>query len=148
MQRLNLPEYTFRTKQESDKTLIFDALRKKWVTLTPEEWVRQNFIRYLVEECSYPASTVGTEVGISVGGRMLRVDGVVYDRYGDVKLLLEFKAPSVPINEKVFSQSADYNTHIGAEYIIISNGISHYCVHLSATGIEMLDAIPHFDSFS
>ncbi|MDA3852810.1 MAG: type I restriction enzyme HsdR N-terminal domain-containing protein [Bacteroidales bacterium] len=144
MQKLNLPDYCFRTRVESEKTFIFDALRKKWVTLTPEEWVRQNFIRFLVEECEYPQGTIGTEVGIKVGGRMLRVDGVVYDRFADVKLLLEFKAPTVPINEKVFAQSADYNTKIGAEYIVISNGISHYCAHITQDGIKLLEEIPNY----
>lgn len=145
MQKLNLPEYTFRTKQESEQTFIFDVLRKKWVKLTPEEWVRQNFMRFLVEECAYPASTIGTEVGIHVAGRMLRVDGVAYDRFGDVKLLLEFKAPTVPINEKVFAQSADYNTKIGAEYIVISNGISHYCAHVTQEEIRLLEDIPTYN---
>lgn len=144
MQQLNLPDYTFRTKQESDKTFIFDALRKKWVKLSPEEWVRQNFIRFLVEAHSYPPGTVGTEVGISVGGRMLRVDGVVYDNFGDIKLLLEFKAPSIKIDEKVFAQSADYNTKIGAQYIIISNGLSHYCAKITDKGIKLLESIPTY----
>lgn len=144
MQQLNLPEYAFRTKEESKRTLIFDALRKKWIKLTPEEWVRQNFVRFLVEECNYPPGTVGTEVGISVSGRMLRVDAVVYDTYGDVKVLLEFKAPTITINEKVFAQSADYNTKIGAEYIIISNGLSHYCAKVSDEGIKLLEEIPSY----
>lgn len=148
MQKLNLPDYSFRIKEASNKKLIFDALRKKWVKLTPEEWVRQNFIRFLVEECFYPPGNVGTEVGISVGGRMLRVDGVVYDSYGDIKLLLEFKAPSVPINEKVFAQSADYNTKIGADYIVISNGISHYCAQISADRMTLLQEIPHYSQIS
>lgn len=144
MQNLNLPNYTFRTKQESEKSFIFDALRKKWVKLTPEEWVRQNFIRFLVEECNYPQGTIGTEVGINIGGRMLRVDAVIYDKYGDIQLLLEFKAPTVPINEKVFAQSADYNTKIGAEYIVISNGISHYCARVTEKGIKLLEEIPNY----
>ena len=144
MQSLNLPEHTFRTKQESNKTLIFDTLRKKWVKLTPEEWVRQNFIHFLVVHCAYPKGAIGIEVGISVGGRMLRVDGVAYDKYGDIKLLLEFKAPSIKIDEKVFTQSADYNTKIGAEYIIISNGISHYCARITSDGIKLLEAIPSY----
>lgn len=144
MQALNLPAYSFRTKQESARNLIFDALRKKWITLTPEEWVRQNFIRFLVESCAYPPGRIGTEVGIPLGGRMLRVDALVYDGFGDIKVLLEFKAPTVAINEEVFAQSADYNTKIGAEYIIISNGMSHYCAQVSDQGITLLEAIPTY----
>lgn len=144
MQQLNLPEYKFRTKQESNKTKIFDDIRKKWITLTPEEWVRQNFIRFLIKEYDYPSGKIGVEVMITINNRPLRVDGAVYDSYGNIKMLLEFKAPSVAINESVFSQIADYNTKIGAEYLIVSNGISHYCAKVGADSIELLDAIPNY----
>lgn len=144
MSELNLPDYTFRTKREQDKVHIFDAWRKKWVRLTPEEWVRQNFIRYMIEECGYPPSSIGVEVGISINGRKLRADGVVYDKYGEVYVLMEFKAPTVAINEQVFSQTADYNTKIGAKIILISNGISHFCAHVTPDGIKLADSIPTY----
>lgn len=145
MQQLNLPEYSFRTRRESDKTKIFDALRKKWVALTPEEWVRQNFLRFLIEQYGYLPGKIGVEVGVSINQKALRVDGAVYDTFGNIKMLLEFKAPSVNINEKVFSQIADYNTKIGAEYVIVSNGISHYCMQVGTEVPTLLDKIPEYN---
>ncbi len=144
MQQLNLPLYQFRTKKENDKAFIFDVWRKKWVTLTPEEWVRQHFIRFLVEEYHYPITAMGIEVGISVAGRLLRVDALVYNSSGNKSLLLEFKAPSVTITEAVFAQVADYNTQIGAAYAIVSNGIDHFCSYISDNKVSLLNDIPAY----
>ncbi len=142
MQVLNLPKYTFRIKEKAQKIYIFDVFRKKWVRLTPEEWVRQNFISYLVKDCHFPKSRIGVEVSLSVNGRSLRADGVVYDDFGSVRLLLEFKAPTVTITEETFAQTADYNTKVGAKYIIISNGLSHYCALVNGSKITLLENIP------
>ncbi len=144
MQALNLPTYQFRTKNEKGKTLIFDALRKKWLALTPEEWVRQNFNRFLIENCAYPPNSIGVEVGLTINGRPLRVDGVVYNKYGTIKMLLEFKAPKVPVNEKVFAQAADYNTQLGAPFVIVSNGLNHFCAKVDKENIQLLEAIPAY----
>lgn len=146
MQELNLPPYQFRTKIETGKELIFDATRKKWFRLTPEEWVRQNFIRFLIEEKDFPAARIGTEVTMQINGRNLRVDGVVYDSYGDIVVLMEFKAPSVTINESVFAQVADYNTKVGAKYIIVSNGMSHFVAVVNGASISLLPDIPSLSS--
>lgn len=143
MQDLNLPKYEFRTKQEGGKTLIFDVLRKKWINLTPEEWVRQNFVRYLLD-LSYPLGRIGIEVGLDIGERKLRADGVVYNNFGEVIMLMEFKAPQVAITEQVFAQAADYNTKISSPYVIVSNGMIHYCAHIIKDSVEMLNAIPAF----
>lgn len=142
MQKLNLPLYQFRTKTAKGKVFIFDVWRKKWVTLTPEEWVRQHFIRFLVEEYHYPSSAIGIEVCVGIAGRNLRADALVYSASGDKSLLLEFKAPSVSITEEVFSQAADYNTQIGAPYTIVSNGIVHFCAQLSDNNLSLLNDIP------
>ncbi len=144
-QQLNLPEYQLKTKKEAGKTKVFDFIRKKWIVLTPEEWVRQSFIHYLVEECSYPASKIGVEVSVHINQKALRADAVVYDSYGDVVMLLEFKAPSVSITETVFSQIADYNTKIGAQYLLISNGMTHYCASVATKGISLMDSIPVYN---
>lgn len=144
MQALNLPEYTFRTKKDEGKIYVFDVWRKKWVLMTPEEWVRQNFMRYLVETFDYPSSALGIEVGIDVAGRRLRVDAIVYSRNGERLVLLEFKAPSVSITESVFAQAADYNTKVGAPYVIVSNGLSHYCAKTDGAIPNLLDHIPEY----
>ena len=143
MQDLNLPKYEFRTKEEGDKILIFDILRKKWIGLTPEEWVRQNFVRFLLDS-SYPLGRIGIEVGLNISGRKLRADGVVYNNFGEVIMLMEFKAPQVVITEQVFAQAADYNTKISASYVIVSNGMTHYCARINNDGVEMLNAIPAY----
>ena len=144
MQALNLPTYEFRTKSLQGKISIFDIWRKKWVFVSPEEWVRQNFMRYLVESCNYPSSALGVEVGVEVSGRRLRADALVYNKQGEHVVLLEFKAPSVKINEAVFAQAADYNTKVGARYVIISNGLSHYCATMEGGQLRMLDYIPDY----
>lgn len=144
MQALHLPSYKFRTKTENGKTHIFDALRKTWLVNTPEEWVRQHFLRFLIEEHGYPAGRIGTEVTIVINKRKLRMDAVVYDKYGDMVMLMEFKAPSVKISESVFAQIADYNTKVGAKYIIVSNGISHFVAQADGATINLLQSLPDF----
>lgn len=147
MTQLNLPTYPFRVKKVNDKDQIFDAFRKKWVSLTPEEWVRQNFIQYLVAECGFVAGKIGIEVGLTINGRKLRADAVVYDPYGELVMLLEFKAPHVAIDEKVFSQVADYNTKLGAKYIAVTNGLNHYFAKVEGHQVKLLSEIPQYSDF-
>lgn len=144
MTKLNLPTYSFRTKQVEGKDQLFDPIRKKWVVLTPEEWVRQNFIQYLITECGFVSGRIGVEVGVPINGRKLRADAVVYDAYGQLIVLMEFKAPHIVIDEKVFSQVADYNTKLGARYIVVTNGINHYFAGVNKDKIELLTGIPQY----
>ncbi len=144
MQDLNLPKYNLRIKQQDGKMSVFDVLRKKWINLTPEEWVRQNFIHFLLE-MGYPAGRIGVEVGLTINGRKLRVDAVVYNGYGDVKMLLEFKAPSINITDETFAQAADYNTKVSAPFVVVSNGLQHYCARVEKDDIEMLNALPAYN---
>lgn len=144
MQSLNLPSFTFRTKKAQGKVHVFDIWRKKWVLLSPEEWVRQNFMRYLIESLHYPPSALGIEVSVTISGQRMRADALVYNRLGERVVLLEFKAPSVTITESVFAQAADYNTQLGAPYIIVSNGMSHYCASTEGDRPTLLDHIPHY----
>jgi type I site-specific restriction endonuclease len=126
MLQLNLPTYDFRIKKQEEKYLIFDIYRKKYVYLTPEEWVRQNFMRYLIEEKGFPANHIAIEKQILINGLKKRFDALVYDK--DIKplILIEFKSPDVEITQKTFDQAAVYNSKINVEYFIISNGLQHY----------------------
>src|SRR5665647_1555299 len=108
MQKLNLPEYNFRTKTEEGKTFIFDTIRKKFVVLTPEEWVRQNFIQYLKTEKKYPETLMAVEKKIMLNQTQRRFDLLVYSRNGQPHLIAEFKAPNIRITQETFDQVVRY----------------------------------------
>ena len=126
MQQLNLPEYAFRIKTEDGKTMIFDAIRRKFVALTPEEWVRQNFIEYLKTEKNYPASLMAVEKQVTINQMQRRFDLLVYSRTHQPCLIAEFKAPDVKITQDVFDQVVRYNMALKVAGIIVSNGLQHF----------------------
>jgi len=128
MPRLNLPSYNVRIKKEGGRLLILDPIRKKYVTLTPEEWVRQHIINYLVTEKKYPASLISVETKLKYACLDKRSDLLVCNRNGQPLMLIESKAPDVTINEKVFDQISIYNLIVQAPYIMASNGVQHYCL--------------------
>lgn len=132
MTPLNFPEYQFRTKISGNKTLIYDPIRKKYVALTPEEWVRQHLIRYLVTEKSYPASLLSIETPLKLVRMNKRSDVLVNDRNGNPLMLIECKAPEVPVTQKVFEQVVIYNMSIKAACLMVTNGLTHYCLTLGA----------------
>lgn len=147
MEKLNLPDYTFKTRQLPEgKVEIFDPVRKKYVKLTPEEWVRQNFIQYLVDEKEYPQSLVLIEKGLSLNRMKKRFDAVVYSKQGQPLVLIEFKSPQVKIDQKVFEQIAAYNLQLKVKYLIVSNGLKHYCcmINYSTGKIDFLANIPFY----
>ena len=149
--KLNLPQYQFKTRvNPSGKDEIFDELRKKFVILTPEEWVRQNLIRYLTEEKNYPSMLIAIEKGIKVNNMQKRFDAVVHNRNGQPLMLIEFKSPDVKINQKVMEQISRYNLSLNVSYLFVSNGLSHYCCYIDkVTGtFEFLDDIPKFDKLT
>jgi hypothetical protein len=125
MYQLNLPPFNHRVKTEAQRKLIFDVVRKKYVSLTPEEWVRQHIVHFLLSEKKVPATLIGVEKGIKILGRNRRVDVVVYNNLGVPALLVECKAPSVTLNPETLSQAAVYNYGFGTNCIMISNGIQH-----------------------
>lgn len=125
--KLNLPFFSFRTKQVDQKSYIFDTIRKKFVKLTPEEWVRQNLVRYLIEGLAYPASLIAIEAPLSINTLKMRSDVVVYKRNGQPLLAIECKAPEVKITQKVFDQIARYNMQLKVQYLLVSNGLTHFC---------------------
>jgi len=127
MLQLNLPEYNFRIKKLDEKFLIFDSQRKRYVSLTPEEWVRQHFIRFLIEEKGYPAAYLAVEKQLNMNGMKKRCDAILYNEHALAILIIELKAPTVPITQATFDQVAVYNAKLKVDFFMISNGIEHYC---------------------
>lgn len=146
MYQLNLPPFEYKVKAEAQRKLIFDVVRKKYVALTPEEWVRQHIIHFLLIEKNVPISLIGVEKGITVLGRKRRADVVVFGRSGLPILLVECKAPTVPINPTVFSQAAVYTYGFGIDYIMLTNGIAHHYLHIDKQNQKMIatDGLPVF----
>jgi hypothetical protein len=145
---LNIPEYNFRIRKNvNGKHEIFDEYRRKYIIITPEEWVRQNFLRFLKEERRYPAGLISVEKGISVNNLKKRFDAVVYNKSGKPNVLIEFKAPEVRIDQKVMEQISAYNLNLHVKYLIVSNGVVHYCckIDFSSGQISFLNNIPYFD---
>ena len=128
MQRLNLPTYNFKLKSSENKTLIFDKLRKKYVVLTPEEWVRQHYVCFLIEEKEYPISLIALEKQLIINNRRKRTDILVFNNKGNHEIIVECKAPSIKITQDTFDQIARYNLKLKANYLIVTNGLEHfYC---------------------
>ena len=146
MQKLNLPEYTFRTKTEEGKQLIFDSIRKKFVVLTPEEWVRQNFIQYLKTEKKYPETLMAVEKQIMVNKKQRRFDLLIYLRNGQPHLIAEFKAPNVKITQDAFDQVVRYNMALRVERVVVSNGLQHFVCEIDyvKNSYSYLHEIPEF----
>ena len=126
MQKLNFPAYTFRFKNSENKVAIFDVIRKKFIILTPEEWVRQHTVQFLLEEKKYPKSYINVEKLIKVNDISKRYDVAVFKPNGELFLLIECKAPEVPISQDTFDQIARYNLKLKAEYLMVTNGLNHY----------------------
>ncbi|MEZ4873913.1 MAG: type I restriction enzyme HsdR N-terminal domain-containing protein [Flavobacteriaceae bacterium] len=128
MLKLNFHEYSFRFKNSENKRLIFDPIRKKFVVLTPEEWVRQHVLRFLMEEKNYSASLINVEKQLLLHGTKKRYDIVVFNPDGPIFLIVECKAPHIPIMQDTFDQIARYNLVTQAQYLMITNGLEHfYC---------------------
>jgi len=126
MQKLNFPEYQFRFKSKENKRLIFDGIRKKFIILTPEEWVRQHVINYLVLDKKYPASHLSIEKQLKLHKTVKRYDILVYNRDGGVELIVECKAPGIKISQNTFDQIARYNYVLRANLLMVTNGLDHY----------------------
>jgi len=127
MTRLNLPAVDFKVKKSDGKVWIFDGVRKKYVVLTPEEWVRQHFVNYLIEVHDYPRSLFRIEGSLTYNTLQKRSDILIYDRAGKPWLLIECKSPSIKLTQRAFNQVAIYNMTVGAPYVAVTNGMVHYC---------------------
>ena len=125
MKKLNLPFFEFKIKKENKNNIIFDEIRKKWIVLTPEEWVRQNFIKFILSK-NYPKSLINCEKVFYINKVLKRYDIVVYDSSGDVDILVECKSHEIKINQGHFDQVMRYNLELKSKNIIVTNGISHF----------------------
>ena len=148
MQALNLPPFQIKTKQDNNVNVqIFDFLRHRYIKLTPEEWVRQHFTHYLIVYKGYPQALLANEVTINVCGVARRCDSVLYNAHGGTpRVIIEYKAPHITITQAVFQQIYAYNSVLKADYLIVSNGLSHYCcyVNYKKMSVEYLRDIPAF----
>lgn len=130
MKQLNLPPFKYKVIKQNGKPAIFDVIRKKYVALTPEEWVRQHFVHYLIEHKGYPAALMANEMAITLNGMTRRCDSVLYDTKLQPKMIIEYKAATVPITQQVFQQICSYNFVLKVKWLIVSNGLQHYCCYL------------------
>ena len=147
MMQLNLPTYECRLREQNGRQQIFDVLRRRYVALTPEEWVRQHFVHYLIEHKGYPKGLLANEVDLRVGEKHLRCDTVLYDKALHPKIIVEYKAPDIAITQKVFNQITVYNMLLHVDYLIVSNGMQHYCCQMDyeQNRYTFLSDIPNYD---
>lgn len=126
MLKLNFPEYSFRFKSSENKPLVFDEIRKKFVVLTPEEWVRLHVVQFLLNVKKYPKSLINVEKQLKLNNTVKRYDIVVFNKDGSIFLIVECKAPSIEISQPTFDQIARYNVALKAEYLMVTNGLEHF----------------------
>ncbi len=148
MLALNLPQYAAKIMDRNGKNVIFDSIRKQYVALTPEEWVRQNFVNYLIIHKKYPASLMANEVMIKLNGTVKRCDTVLYKRDLSARMIIEYKAPHIEIAQNVFNQIARYNIVLRVDYLIVSNGLKHYCCKMDYANqsYQFLQEIPIYNA--
>jgi hypothetical protein len=147
MQQLNFPRFDFKLRNLNNRQEIFDPVRHRYVTLTPEEWVRQHLIAYLISVKGFPVSIIGVEKQLVLNKLTKRFDLVVFARNGNPYLLVECKAPGIEISEKTFDQAARYNMLLKAEYFLITNGLEHYTCRLDYENKQyiFIEEIPDYD---
>jgi predicted type IV restriction endonuclease len=147
MQQLNFPSYSFRFKNSENKVSIFDEIRKKFIILTPEEWVRQHVVRFLLEEKKYPKSLINVEKILNVNGLRKRYDIVVFNPDGSIFVLIECKAPEVKTAQATFDQIARYNMTLKAQYLMVTNGHNHYFCQMDFENekYEFLKELPVYE---
>jgi hypothetical protein len=144
MIKITYPAYQAKIKQEPGREMIFDEVRKQWVLLTPEEWVRQNFLQYLIQVKKYPAALIAVEKEIYLGDVKKRFDIVVYDKNTQPWMLVECKEMKVELNNMVLSQALRYNINLQVPYLVITNGVYGYAFTLLNQQLEEIDVLPEF----
>ena len=147
MLELNLPPFEKKITQKDNKAFILDVIRRQYVALTPEEWVRQHFVHFLIHHKGFPQSLMANEVQLKFNGMSRRCDTVIYDRTLKPRVIVEYKAPTVNITQQVFDQICRYNMVLQVDYLIISNGISHYCCKLDyiTRSYSFLEEVPTYN---
>ena len=146
--QLNLPPYQTRVKEANGRKQIFDILRRKYVTLTPEEWVRQHFIHYLIEHRNYPVALLANEVPLQVGEKKVRADSVLYDNQLRPRMIVEYKAPTIALTQKVFDQISVYNLLLHVDYLVVSNGLETYICKMDYKNqtYRFIETIPDYQN--
>ncbi len=145
--KLNLPPYDIRLQEQNGQRTIFDSLRRKYVALTPEEWVRQHFVHYLIGQKGYPKGLLANEVELRVGEKRLRCDTLLYNKELQPQMIIEYKAPDITLTQRVFDQISVYNMLLHVDYLVVSNGLTHYCCRMNygQQRYEFLKEIPAYD---
>ena len=148
MFRLNLPQYEIKIGEKDGKRTIFDFLRRKYVALTPEEWVRQHFTHYLTDHKGYPKGLLGNEVELHISEKRLRCDTILYNKQGQPQMIIEYKAPTIQLQQKTFDQISAYNLLLHVDYLIVSNGLQHYCCKMDYDNQKylFLQNIPDYEN--
>ena len=148
MNELNLPPFEHKVRMQDGRPVIFDFLRRKYVALTPEEWVRQHFVHYLTEHKGYPPTLLANEVELRIGEKRLRCDTVLYTNTLRPRMIIEYKAPTVAITQRVFEQIMAYNLMLQVDYLIVSNGLVHYCFRVEKESQKFLqmEDIPNYEN--
>ena len=146
MQQLNFKSYSFRFKNSENKVSIFDEIRKKFIVLTPEEWVRQNVVQFLIIEKKYPKTLINVEKNIKINGLTKRYDVVVFHSDGNINVLVECKAPEIKISQQTFDQIARYNLTLNANFLMVTNGLNHfYCqINPEKKAYQFLENLPNY----
>ncbi|MBQ7514541.1 MAG: type I restriction enzyme HsdR N-terminal domain-containing protein [Prevotella sp.] len=146
MYELNLPSYDVKLRGTQEKPEILDFLRRRYVALTPEEWVRQHFTHWLVEHKGYPQGLLGNEIALKCGEKSLRCDSILYNKAAQPRMIMEYKAPTVSLTQRVFNQISVYNLLLHVDYLVVSNGLQHFCCRMDYEGqtYQFLDHIPDY----
>lgn len=147
MTTLNLPPYDVRLGGTRSQPTIFDVLRRRYVALTPEEWVRQHFVHFLIDEKGYPQTLLANEVSLKIGEKKLRADTVLYDSQLQPRMIVEYKAPTVALTPRVFEQISAYNLLLKVDFLVVSNGLEHFCCRMDyeRESYEFLPEIPSYN---
>lgn len=148
MLSLNLPVFEAKVTRKEGKTVIFDVLRRRYVALTPEEWVRQHFVHFLLNHKGYPQALMANEVQLQLNGTKKRCDTVLYRRNLTAQMIVEYKAPNIEITQAVFDQITRYNMVLKVDYLVVSNGIQHYCcrINYENSSYTFLPDIPDYQA--
>ncbi len=147
MQVLNFPKFSFRFKSSENKISIFDIIRKKFVVLQPEEWVRQHCVQYLIQIKGYPESLINVEKELTLNTLKKRYDIVIFNSDGSIHLIVECKAPKITIDQKTFDQIAQYNLTLKASFLMVTNGLNHYYCQMDFKNerYQFLNDIPNYN---
>lgn len=146
--KLNLPEYELKLKKVNAKTYIFDIVRKKFIQLTPEEWVRQNLIHFLINDLKYPAHILGVEKQINVFNTVKRPDIIVFNKKLKPLMIVECKSTSVKLSQQTFQQAVNYYLELKPKYFLLSNGINHICCEIKNKKCNFLKEIPTYQDIN